>query len=674
VVFVAVLILPLTLLMAFAIDTGNWWVHKRHLQTQADAGALGGGLGPWFPGCDEAGIEAKAREYAGDQSSTTNSQYTPSGNVTALINSTNYLEQGGSDFSDGGTPCQTLANATDSQPGFLDLKVTETNLANLFGSIPGFSTVTVHTHARVEIQASEEEFGVRPVAIRDDSAYQSAQILLYFANIDGTVGAQYGSAICLPVRTTHNPDQSDPTSYTQFTNSTGAPVTMPSPAQNLYVRAVLFANTACTGASETFPQDSGGSATGGLNFINVYSNGGTPASGDPPILRSVSVLPGNCSADQYFSSLFANPATPDPCAVTVKAFVDFPPGATTSGPGQNAFVRINGSDATVQADGSWQRPVSVSAETGPNLFNIDWEKQYDSVAGKTCKTNGNPSQCKGSFGYQQQSYAGTSDDTAASNSGTITLVQIGDGSPGVGANSFERSTSHSLFFTVRVGGLANSRPTDPPFVLRFAVQGQTNSKRTGIVDCWGNNSGAQPVYDAILTGCPRGIYLWTGGDCGPPPPNAAPDTALNPTDPIDCVGIVPGNRRGKVKQALDDRMGSACNNWNAWKASNGTLTNFPPVGDPRAMTMIVTPPADLSGNGGSTADVPVVRLATFYVTGWDGSSGNGQGCNNEKFPGKGSNKNAIWGHWIKYAPPGGIGNGKGCNPNAFGDCVAVLTQ
>jgi hypothetical protein len=36
VVFVAVLILPLTLLLAFAIDTGNWWVHHRRR-----AGSLG---------------------------------------------------------------------------------------------------------------------------------------------------------------------------------------------------------------------------------------------------------------------------------------------------------------------------------------------------------------------------------------------------------------------------------------------------------------------------------------------------------------------------------------------------------------------------------------------------------------------------------------------------------
>ena len=63
-VLVALLILPLTLLLAFAVDTGHWWTHKRHLQTQADAAAFAGGFGPWFPTCNEAEIEAKARQYS----------------------------------------------------------------------------------------------------------------------------------------------------------------------------------------------------------------------------------------------------------------------------------------------------------------------------------------------------------------------------------------------------------------------------------------------------------------------------------------------------------------------------------------------------------------------------------------------------------------------------------
>jgi hypothetical protein len=113
------------------------------------------------------------------------------------------------------------------------------------------------------------------------------------------------------------------------------------------------------------------------------------------------------------------------------------------------------------------------------------------------------------------------------------------------------------------------------------------------------------------------------------------------------------------------------------KAAGVFPTGFPPVGDPRVITVFITSPADLSGGGGSTADIPVLQLATFYITGGDGfkNPGGGPSCANEPFPAGGSSNGSIWGHFIKYVPPGGVtGTGDFCNPNAFGDCVAVLTQ
>src|SRR5439155_22945195 len=129
-VLVALLILPLTLLLAFAVDTGHWWTHKRHLQTQADAAAFAGGQGPWFPSCDEATIEQNVNKYAGG---TYNQQY-PSpytGAVHALLNSTDYFENGGSNFSDTGTPCYTLTHSDASHPAFVDVKATESGLRNI---------------------------------------------------------------------------------------------------------------------------------------------------------------------------------------------------------------------------------------------------------------------------------------------------------------------------------------------------------------------------------------------------------------------------------------------------------------------------------------------------------------------------------------------------------------
>lgn len=645
-VLVAVLIVPMTLLLAFAIDTGSWWTHHRHLQTQADAGALAGALGPWLPACDEAGIERAAQDYSGPPY---NPQYTDQQNVTVLLNSTNYSDQGGSNFSDTGKPCDALA----ANHGFLDLKATETNATTPFPIlIPGFPSATIHTHARVEIQALQEEGGVRPIAVRDDSAYLCAQAQLWSTNTDGTKNALLAT-IPLPSRTT-NPDGS-----TRFQNPGGSGnIAMPA-GTNVAV-TVNLGNAGCA-TVDSFPDQYGG----GLSFINVYNANGAPPAGAAPRLHSVSIPPAlsNCTPDPYFST--------NGCDAVVKAYVDFAPGAVTSNPGQNAFVTVNGAAATAGTDSGglyWTADVPVAAQSGPHTMTIAWQQKYGTVSGTNCAHGQG---CSGTFNVQQQAFSATSDDSGP-NSGAISRVQVGEvGGSLSGANSFQQGTAHNLVFTVDVAGLSNSKPSDPPTIIRYNVQG---SKRTGAVDC-GEGTGANGLQKAIAEGCPDPIYLWKNGDCGPPPPNAAPDNVPVGT-PIDCVGIVPGNKRGPLKQAFIDLVGTSCDNWNAWKASNGTLTNFPPVGDPRVITVLITSPADLSGGGGSTADVPVVQLATFYITGGDGlKNPGGPGCGNEPYPGGGSSNGSIWGHFIKYVPPGGIsGNGNFCNPNAFGDCVAVLTQ
>ena len=106
-VLIGVMMPLIVLLLSFVIDTGNWWVHDRHLQTQADAGALAGAQGPWFPACDERDDRAAgvARLQRRRRTTSSTSLRAPS---RALLNSSAYAEKGGSDSSDGGTPCQTL--------------------------------------------------------------------------------------------------------------------------------------------------------------------------------------------------------------------------------------------------------------------------------------------------------------------------------------------------------------------------------------------------------------------------------------------------------------------------------------------------------------------------------------------------------------------------------------
>jgi len=100
-VMTAVFLPVLLVFVSFVVDIGNFFEHQRHLQTQVDAGALAGGDVYRFP-CDNTAIANAVRSYAGAQwnPQVANSQ----GSVTVLVNSTNYANQGGTDFSDG-TPC-----------------------------------------------------------------------------------------------------------------------------------------------------------------------------------------------------------------------------------------------------------------------------------------------------------------------------------------------------------------------------------------------------------------------------------------------------------------------------------------------------------------------------------------------------------------------------------------
>ena len=77
------LMLPVLLLvLALVLDVGNWFVHKRHLQMQADAAALAGGghfgdcfsSDPSVSGNADTTIESAATQYAGNGSSLYNLQ------------------------------------------------------------------------------------------------------------------------------------------------------------------------------------------------------------------------------------------------------------------------------------------------------------------------------------------------------------------------------------------------------------------------------------------------------------------------------------------------------------------------------------------------------------------------------------------------------------------------
>jgi hypothetical protein len=254
-------------------------------------------------------------------------------------------------------------------------------------------------------------------------------------------------------------------------------------------------------------------------------------------------------------------------------------------------------------------------------------------------------------------------------------------------------------FTFQLSGLNTAAAGDPATVLRFA---NSTNHQTGLVDCGQGNSGnadSQVVYygcgpqNPLVPGM-NPLFVYSR----PPGSDCSPATDGNTTgwpggNQQDCVQTTPGQRRQNIICPLVQRIvgapfGGSCASGNAPGTCpfNGWPTQNFQVGDPRAITMIITSDVDLAtGVGQPQAWIPIRKFATFYVTGWDSninpsctspSLGTHQ---NEAFPTKGkrnSQNGAVWGHWINYEDTAGTPNGQLCSVGGVvpTNCVPALTR
>jgi Putative Flp pilus-assembly TadE/G-like len=144
----AVIWLPILLLIVvLVVDVGNWFAHRRHLQTQADAAALAA-AGDFTIPCNDAAIEETARFYSGDEAAGFNQQLggTPPDETHLVLNSETWHAQETpvDDTAPDGTPCATKV---------IDVKMTETDLPLFFQAAGLFSSVDfINTQARVEVR------------------------------------------------------------------------------------------------------------------------------------------------------------------------------------------------------------------------------------------------------------------------------------------------------------------------------------------------------------------------------------------------------------------------------------------------------------------------------------------------------------------------------------------
>jgi hypothetical protein len=643
-------------------------------------------------------------------------------NYWLVLNGKDYAEKGGASFSmtasgSGATFCSsdpkedlTDPNRATAGPAgpMLDVKVTQKRLPLFFQGLPGLGFIkpNLHAHARVQLQGEASAISV-PFAVAD--AGYTPCVSVDFINT--TTNAVIATAV---LNKTPPVNATDPVTWDNATvqlDSNGNPIAGTGPASvqiptsaNVYVQPFL---NDCNGSGQRYND----STHTGLLYINSYPQS-SPAVGtnDPPALSpgGVFLTPG-CAPNQYFSV--------GVCTDAVNAHVKFDPGITqnktfvnavdwqfqptvdpvTGNPGCGCLLALktvslkqDTSDPTLWVANGASNMLNVSDSSGIHEIEITWEQKDGAVTGKgTCVASGtNP--CTGSLGFQAQAFGACNGCDSPDDSGPVIGAQLSQGL-NANTNALPQGTTQNLVVTLQLAGLSASGGTT---ILRV---GTSTNHQTGLVDC-GQGGGTGIDQWVVYYGCgPQNphftpplnpLYMNTRNGVCPTSGLPASQQTWPNGNQQDCVQQAPGTRRVGIVCPLVDRIvgnpvtdncngnsGNTCatapNNW------PGNISG----GDPRAITMIVTSPADLAATAGSPQGwFPIRRFATFYVTGWDqnikpqctGTQGN------EPFPGKGkqSQNGAVWGHWMNYVDNLGIGDNQNCPVNSVQpiNCVPVLTR
>jgi Flp pilus assembly protein TadG len=685
----AIVLAVFGLLGGALLEVGQWYQHRRALQSQTDAAALSAAqalnacfnIGSQFPneGAADAYIESWAANYGGFTSSATgqvgspyNPQFGKGSSYMAFDNNTfptaavhMYPSPAAQTTKDLGPECFLDGNPANTDPSNVnlmeDVRTTQAGIPPFFTFSP---LATVHAWARVQLQAIKSLKPTLPLAVPDVNPKHVA--VTFVDNSTGQALSGCSNPGCVfPL--------SGPTSSVTLNDWSGA-ATIPVPAAgaNIGVRVSIGAqNGSCAGVNATstytcYDYSTGGQPSNrGVVTIRSYS---TASVSGTPILRSVT--PGSCSGQPYFSTYQATGGT---CTAGVTAVADFPSGATqlqvsgTIGTGGQA-IQLSLSQSPAGSNNWVSNTVSIPTGTGPQDVYLSWRYTSGNNTVRGDFNGGNP---------VQQIFSGSDGSDPTEPGGPIMAAVVDTGTtPGY---SLPAGSSATVAVTIGLTGGVHVNPrcssaggnsgaqyvcaSDPPLLLR-TKSATSNSSLTYTIDCGtvpGHTGGT--TYQQFRYGCANSF--------SPNLADVCPDPA-NP-NPTDCAPVQTGVQTGQVRQALNDLL-----------APNGACVpnHYPDTSvanDPRIVLLVDTDFSSFVGSGGSSgSDVPVVTFATFYITGWNGADPN---CTNATNPinepppsNAGTSDGNVWGHFINYDTGNGIPSGLKCDVAQFAPCVAALVR
>jgi Putative Flp pilus-assembly TadE/G-like len=710
------LLLPLILITSvIVVDVGNWYVHKRRLQTLVDAGAFAGATK--FVGCSfqfgnppaaNAAIKAAALEYAGDtarDASTRNVQEQEPDDVRVVLNSSRYWADGDAPTGSGPHPLDDTLDhdgnpATPGDPcssKTLDVKATDDDAPLLFGFIP--FVADPKSKARVEIRQIKEQAGMLPWAVPD---VEPAAVAALF--VDENTGQVFDHQLLMQQDDTSLPFAEWRTPVSEETvdlssENTGVVILVSKvdDTPTLSTGGAGTLTTICSQSPGLVGCYAGDGNQDGLAFIHGWAGGpaGTPAA---PQLRDVGFFSSGCE-DDFAAPYFLR--SPEGCALGVQhAVIDFGIDAdpTRAPPdGVAATVELRGPGCG--HNGCPMRFVEEGAAANESIWETTGVATLDSQG---------LGRLDYSIAWETESPAGATHSgvwtgvahpyVADESSSPVDYLKIttSDVEPPV-PYPYSRDTGALVSVVVTVGlrkPLAIEDPLVPPVLLRVA---SPSGSQNQAFDCDKNVNFATEIENGCQTtyglnyddwSSPKdGIKEWAdilceGYDAGDlPPDTTAPEP---PASAPICVAVETGDKIGPFRQGLTKRFETpTCwpNNWpDTADEVHDFFLNHDFANDPRYVTLVITDFGTFQASGSD--QVPVKYFAGFYATGWD-VDGNVKPClDNDPHPWYGTSyrksldNGDVWGHFVNIVVFSSVGrpNDQLCNFDELGNCIATLVE
>ena len=711
---IVALVLPLIVILGIlSVDVGNWFTHKRHLQTQADAAAFAAGTQFKLP-CDggvDTAIESTARQYAGPSAAGTptpsfNPQVggTPSTKLHALLNATDYWGQGNdTEFGLGGHPCAA---------SYLDVKMTEKDLGWFFDI--GGLTPTINAEARVKFTQAIGEKGFLPLGLPLPTIAKATATI----RVCGT-----GPTVATIPLVKLAPNPAFP--GLQLWGPAGGTFTMTKPnfSQCAGDHMTLDTNVEVSGSPNVTP----GLGNCGTKFVDCYPTTqtrvwkpGTPpspsAEKDQVGFRNASFTSVGCDPGTAY---WASGATSNvPCNVSGSVDVDWGtlPSVNsgfheilTADAGGGTSDLGGGPDLCAQAGthtcGMGATLTSSDGTNGAQNVTISWKYWWTGAPNQSKCKAANSTQCTGSTVVHSLN----ADDQSPVSRVFLTYLDNCGSYAGLQLDSIAYDclgTNNGATTAGIVVGTESSFQLGQRAVLRAGISQGNQS-----LVCDPDYTQGQ-TFQMFVNGC-KPLYGINNldGTVGGFPPTGNPTVPAIPWEPCPgsgqfffypqagntstwyCIPTEPGLRPSQVSDGITTRTGNcnkvqnnscsqpACNfknNWVADKSYDTTLGPGDPGYDPRVVKIYLIPVGALNQSNGNDV-VEIVAFAGFYVTGWNANGANSDPCkgisglNPEDVP-KGSG--GIAGRFVKIVdPPNGVSNPNStCDQTSVIPCTVVLVR